>query len=101
MFAHYLDLAWRSLKATPLATSLMALAIAIGIGVTMVSLSVYHMMSADPIPSKSSKLYAVQLQVMDEGETYHSADDIPFQLTFLDAKNLYQTLNIDKKSSDV
>ncbi|NKC21534.1 FtsX-like permease family protein [Pseudoalteromonas sp. S4498] len=97
MFAHYLDLAWRSLKATPLATSLMALAIAIGIGVTMVSLSVYHMMSTDPIPSKSSKLYAVQLQAMDEGQTYHSADDIPFQLTFLDAKNLYQTLTIDKK----
>ena len=81
MFSHYLDLAWRSLKATPLATALMTLAIAIGIGVTMVSLSVYHMMSADPIPSKSSQLHAVQLQTMDEGNTYHTSDDIPYQLT--------------------
>ncbi|MEI5637613.1 MULTISPECIES: ABC transporter permease [unclassified Pseudoalteromonas] len=97
MFRHYLDLAWRSLKATPLATALMTLAIAIGIGVTMVSLSVYHMMSADPIPSKSSQLHAVQLQTMDEGNTYHTSDDIPYQLTFQDASNLYQNLEVENK----
>ena len=52
MFLHYLDLSWRSFKRTPLVSFLMVLAIAIGIGVTMTSLSVYHMMSADPIPEK-------------------------------------------------
>ncbi|MGB0842962.1 MAG: ABC transporter permease, partial [Pseudoalteromonas shioyasakiensis] len=67
MFLHYLDLSWRSFKRTPLVSFLMVLAIAIGIGVTMTSLSVYHMMSADPIPEKSSDLYSVQLQTMDEG----------------------------------
>ena len=51
MFLHYLDLSWRSFKRTPLVSFLMVLAIAIGIGVTMTSLSVYHMMSADPIPA--------------------------------------------------
>ncbi len=90
MFLHYLDLSWRSFKRTPLVSFLMVLAIAIGIGVTMTSLSVYHMMSADPIPEKSSQLYSVQLQIMDEGSTWWTVDNMPQQLTYQDAVNLYQ-----------
>ena len=63
MLVHYIDLSWRSFKRTPLVSFLMVLAIAIGIGITMTSLSVYHMMSADPIPDKSSQLFSVQLQI--------------------------------------
>ncbi|RZM74804.1 ABC transporter permease [Pseudoalteromonas rubra] len=88
MFAHYIDLAWRSLRQTPLVTFLMILAIAIGIGVTMTTLSVYHMMSTDPIPDKSDRLFAVQLQPMDDGETWATGDDVPYQLTYQDAINL-------------
>ncbi|NRA80227.1 MAG: ABC transporter permease, partial [Pseudoalteromonas sp.] len=90
MFLHYLDLSWRSFKRTPLVSFLMVLAIAIGIGVTMTSLSVYHMMSADPIPEKSSDLYTVQLQTMDEGRTWWTVDNMPLQLTYQDAVNLNQ-----------
>lgn len=88
MILHYFDLSWRSLKRTPLVSLLMILAIAIGIGVTMTSLSVYHMMSLDPIPSKSSKLFAVQLQTMDESEDWWTSDNMPYQLTFKDAEYL-------------
>ncbi len=77
MLLHYLDLSWRSFKRTPLVSFLMVLAIAIGIGITMTSLSVYHMMSADPIAHKSSQLYAVQLQVMDDGHTWWTSDNLP------------------------
>ncbi|MGB0988596.1 MAG: ABC transporter permease, partial [Pseudoalteromonas spongiae] len=92
MLSHYIDLSWRSFKRTPLVSFLMVLAIAIGIGVTMTSLSVYHMMSMDPIPNKSNKLFAVQLQIMDEVETWFSSDDLPYQLTYKDTTNL---LNAD------
>ncbi|KPH94004.1 ABC transporter ATP-binding protein [Pseudoalteromonas porphyrae] len=88
MLLHYLDLSWRSFKRTPLVSFLMVLAIAIGIGITMTSLSVYHMMSADPIPEKSSQLYNVQLQTMDEGRTWWKYDNMPLQLTYQDAVNL-------------
>ncbi|RZQ55060.1 ABC transporter ATP-binding protein [Pseudoalteromonas phenolica] len=88
MFSHYIDLSWRSFKRTPLVSLLMVLAIAVGIGITMTSLSVYHMMSMDPIPTKSDKLFAVQLQSMDEGETWWSPDSLPYQLTYRDAENL-------------
>ena len=97
MLLHYLDLSWRSFKRTPLVSFLMVLAIAIGIGVTMTSLSVYHMMSADPIPHKSSQLYSVQLQTMDEGSTWWTDDNLPMQLTYQDAVNLQNAPIPEKK----
>ena len=88
MFLHYIDLGWRSLRRTPLVSFLMVLAIALGIGITMTSLSVYHMMSMDPIEHKSSRLFHPQLQTMDDGEDTWSEDNLPYQLTYQDAKNL-------------
>ena len=97
MLIHYLDLSWRSFKRTPLVSLLMVIAIAIGIGVTMTSLSVYHMMSLDPIPEKSSQLYTVQLQIMDDGDTWWTEDNLPFQLTYQDATNLLNAPSPEKK----
>lgn len=88
MFSHYIDLSWRSFKRTPLVSLLMVIAIGVGIGITMTSLSVYHMMSMDPIPQKSDKLFAVQLQTMDEGENWWSPDNFPYQLTYKDTESL-------------
>ncbi len=88
MLFHYLDLSWRSFKRTPVVSILMVLAVAVGIGITMTSLSVYHMMSMDPVPHKSDKLFHVQLQATDDGIDWFTSDDIPFQLTYQDAKNL-------------
>ena len=90
MFTHYLDLAWRSFKRTPLVSILMVVAIGVGIGITMTSLSVYHMASMDPIPTKSDKLFNVQLGTMDEGNTWWTEDDLPQQVTYKDAMALYK-----------
>ncbi|MFT6268625.1 MAG: putative ABC transport system permease protein [Alphaproteobacteria bacterium] len=90
MFFHYIDLAWRSFKRTPLVSVLMVMAIGVGIGITMTSLSVYHMASMDPIPHKSDKLFNVQLNTMDDGNTWWTEDDLPQQVTYKDAMALYQ-----------
>ncbi|OUL58378.1 ABC transporter permease [Pseudoalteromonas ulvae] len=101
MFLHYLDLSWRSLKRTPLVSLLMVLAIAIGIGITMTSLSVYHMMSMDPIPAKSKQLFMVQLETMDEGEGWWTSDNMPKQLTFQDSENLQLAAQAPKQAAMV
>ena len=88
MFLHYLDLSWRSFKRTPAVSVMMVLAVAIGIGITMTSLSVYHMMSMDPIPSKSKQLMHVQLNPLSDGSNWNTRDGIPHQLTYKDAKFL-------------
>ncbi|MFC3031633.1 ABC transporter permease [Pseudoalteromonas fenneropenaei] len=101
MFAHYLDLSWRSFKRTPLVSSLMVIAIAIGIGITMTSLSVYHMMSMDPIPHKSAKLFHPQLRTMDEGSQLWTSDNFPLQFTYQDAMNLMNAPLPERKTASM
>lgn len=89
MLLHYIDLSWRSFKRTPIVTALMVSAIAIGIGITMTTLSGYHMMSMDPIPHKSSRIFYPQLNTIDDGREWSTPDNVPKQLTYMDAVNLY------------
>ena len=61
MFAYYFDLALRSFRRNKALTTLMVLAIALGIGASMTTLTVFHVLSGDPLPGKSEDLYYVQL----------------------------------------
>ncbi|WNL45379.1 ABC transporter permease [Dyella sp. BiH032] len=61
MFGYYLDLALRSLKRNKVLTALMVLAIAVGIGASMTTLTVMHLLSGDPLPGRSDKLFYVQV----------------------------------------
>ncbi|HEX7370863.1 MAG TPA: ABC transporter permease [Rhodanobacteraceae bacterium] len=61
MFGYYINLAWRSLKRTPVLTALMVLAIGLGIGASMTMLTVLHVMTADPLPERSAHLYTPHL----------------------------------------
>mgnify|MGYP000117167589 CR=1 FL=1 len=90
MFKYYLQLAWKSLIGTPVVTCLMLLAIALGIASSMGTLTIYHMMSMDPIPEKSHQLFALQLKSYDENQSSWGGydDGFPSQMTYQDAINL-------------
>ena len=57
MFGYYFALALRSFKRNKALTFLMVLAIALGIGASMTTLTVFYILSGDPIPQKSDKLF--------------------------------------------
>ncbi len=61
MFGYYFNLALRSFKRNKALTALMVLAIAMGIGACMTTLTVFRVLSGDPIPEKSDRLFYVQL----------------------------------------
>ena len=61
MLGYYLNLAVRSFRRNKALTALMVLAIALGIGASMTTLTVFHVLSGDPIPQKSDRLFYVQL----------------------------------------
>jgi len=61
MFAYYCNLALRSFRRDKALTALMVVAIALGIGACMTTLTVFHVLSGDPIPHKSERLFYVQL----------------------------------------
>ena len=61
MLAYYFRLALRSFRRNKALTALMVLAIALGIGASMTTLTVFKVLSGDPIPGKSDRLFMVQL----------------------------------------
>lgn len=92
MFKYYLKLSWLSIKRTPMLTALMVLAIGLGIGVSMTVLTVNYLMSKDPIPSKSSQLYSVQLYSYGKGhESGRTSDNFPVQITYPDSMNIHRS----------
>ncbi|MGH8085405.1 MAG: ABC transporter permease [Lysobacter sp.] len=87
MFTYYLDLALRSFKRNKVLTALMVLAIALGIGASMTTLTVFHVLSGDPIPSKSERLFYVQLDAESMGG-YQPGSEPQLQLSRFDAEHL-------------
>jgi putative ABC transport system permease protein len=87
MFAYYLRLAVRSLRSNPVLTALMISAIGLGIGVSMTMLSIYYLMSSNPIRYKDDILYAVQLDNWDPNDPWDDDDpaQAPWELTYRDA----------------
>ena len=87
MFGYYLDLALRSLGRNKVLTALMVLAIAVGIGASMTTLTVFHVLSGDPIPQSSSKLFYVQLDAENKSD-YTPGEEPDIQLTRFDSETL-------------
>jgi putative ABC transport system permease protein len=89
MFRYYLRLGLRSLRRNMVLTGLMIAAIAVGIGACMTALTVFRAMSGDPIPQKSSQLYAPQID--NWGPDKHnggSPDRLEPQLSYIDVMGL-------------
>lgn len=91
MFSYYFMLGLRSLRRNPALTALMVLTLAIGVAASISTLTILHVMSADPIPHKSDRLF---VPVMDVGRTddYTPGErpDDP-QMTYTDARNLLKS----------
>ena len=61
MLTYYLNLALRSLKRNRVLTVLMVLALALGIGASITTLTVLRLLSGDPLPQKSARLFYPQI----------------------------------------
>jgi len=92
MTRYYLSLALRGLMQHRALTALMVIAIGLGIAATMTGLTIVARYGSDPIPQKSDKLFAVQLDAW-KGDAPTNRDNNeapPDQLTYKDATALMQ-----------
>jgi putative ABC transport system permease protein len=91
MSAYYLRLALKSFRRTPGLTALMIGAIALGIAVCVMTMTVYHAMSGNPIWWKNDRLYAVTMDNWDPNQPLdpQHPDLAPPQLTYKDATYLF------------
>lgn len=89
MFGYYFDLALRSLRRSRVLTALMILAIGLGIGASMTMLTVLHVMSGDPLPERSGRLFHPHLDPRPLSSRDESGRPDPAaNLTWIDAENL-------------
>lgn len=88
MLAYYLRLALRSFARTPGITALMVVAIALGIAVCIMTLTVFHAMSGNPIWWKNDRLYVVTMDNWDPNAAFDKKhpDQPPFLMTYKDAR---------------
>jgi putative ABC transport system permease protein len=91
MLGYYMRLALKSFGRRPGLTVLMVCAISLGIGVCVVTLTVYHAMSGNPIWWKNDRLYAVTMDSWDPAQPadLKRPDLPPPQLTYVDATHLF------------
>jgi putative ABC transport system permease protein len=87
MFAYYCNLALRSFRRDKALTALMVFAIALGIGACMTTLTVFHVLSGDPIPGKSDRLFYVQLDPAEMND-FTPGEEPNEQVTRFDAETM-------------
>lgn len=97
MFAYYLDLAFRSFRRNKALTALMVLGIALGIGAAMTTLTVFHVLSGDPIPQKSSQLFYVQMDPRPMNG-FVPGEDPEGQMTRFDSEALLRDARGDRQA---
>ena len=97
MLGYYLNLALRSFKRNRALTALMVLAIALGIGACMTTLTVFHVLSGDPIPQKSSQLFYVQMDP-ESKLGYQPGGDPQDQMTRFDSEALLKEKRADRQA---
>lgn len=88
MLVYYLDLAVRSLKRNRVLTTLMVLALALGIGASITTLTVLRLLSGDPLPQKSARLFYPQLDPSPKDSAITSKGRLPATMGYVDAMNL-------------
>ena len=99
MFQYYFMLGLRSLRRNPALTALMVLTLAIGVAASVSTLTILHVMSGDPIPHKSDRLFVPVFDVApvagwNPGEL---PDDV--QMSYPDAVNLLKGKHGERRTA--
>ena len=87
MLRYYFNLGLRSLRRNPMLTALMVVTLAVGVAASMATFTVLYVMSGDPIPHKSNRLFVPR---MDTAPLvgYTAGDEPGDQMNYKDAVNL-------------
>ncbi|NHZ92792.1 FtsX-like permease family protein [Massilia sp. CCM 8733] len=92
MFSYYLLLGIRSLRRNPALTALMVLTLAIGVAASVSTLTILHVMSGNPIPQKSERLFVPRVDNgPSEGFNPEDEDRSDPQASYTDATNFLKS----------
>ncbi|MBQ4837940.1 ABC transporter permease [Pseudoalteromonas luteoviolacea] len=100
MITYYTKLAFLSLWKTRYMSLLAVIVIAVGISATMTTYTINHMMTKDPLPSKSDSVFLVRLNNWSPEAAYRNRNEEnpPIYMSVQDAVNL---INHDKAQAHI
>jgi putative ABC transport system permease protein len=99
MFQYYFKLGLRSLRRNPALTALMVLTLAIGVAASVSTLTILHVMSGDPIPHKSDRLF-VPLFDLGPLAGYTPGEELDdHQVSYPDALNLLKGRHGERRTA--
>jgi putative ABC transport system permease protein len=88
MYVYYLALSLKSISRQKSLSLLISTTLGIGIAACMITYSLIHLMSKDPLPNKSEKVYHIQLDNWDLNSAAIPPDLPPEEVTWRDAMNI-------------
>ncbi|HEY2321465.1 MAG TPA: ABC transporter permease, partial [Thermoanaerobaculia bacterium] len=93
MIGYYIQTALRSLRRTPILTTVLIAAIALGICISTTFIALRHVFEKDPLPGKSHSLFYVRLDNWDPSRAYVAEDpkSLPPQITYKDMRALMRS----------
>lgn len=97
MLGYYFTLALRSFGRNRILTTLMVLAVALGIGTSMTTLTVFYVLSGDPIPQKNGKLFYPRIDPRKKSD-FTPGDEPERQMTRFDAEALLRDKRGDRQA---
>jgi putative ABC transport system permease protein len=99
MLGYYAATAISSLRRSKALATLMVLVIGLGIGASMTMITIFHVLSGDPLPGRSDHLYAPVIDgrplVRERGESAEPSGDF----TWPDAMNLLHAGRADRQAA--
>ena len=97
MFGYYFNLAVRSFRRNKVLTALMVVAIALGIGTSMTTLTVFYVLSGDPLPGRSEHLFFPQMDPASM-DGYIAGEEPDEQVTRFDAEKMLREKKGDRQA---
>lgn len=99
MLGYYLDLALRSLKRNKALTALMVLTLGVGIGACITTQTVLKLLSGDPLPQKSARLFYPQIDYSQASDADGTPSKPQNTMGYVDAMALLDAHKAEKQAA--
>ncbi|HEY0064505.1 MAG TPA: ABC transporter permease [Telluria sp.] len=99
MFQYYFMLGLRSLRRNPALTALMVLTLAIGVAASISTLTILQVMSGNPIPHKSDRLFVPVLDVGPVDGYTPGEEPNDFQVGYIEASNFLKSKQGERRTA--
>jgi putative ABC transport system permease protein len=91
MLLYNVRLAWKSLRRHPVLSLLIVAGIALGVGVSTTFITIYHVLTQDPIPQRSGVLHYVRMDSWDPSAPHPDKSGIPPLITYRDMREIMKS----------